>query len=252
MIKSQRLDLILKLISEKKHISVNELSSTLGYAKSTIRADLNSLAEAGKIIRTHGGASLSNNENSSSTLFESRIKTCVAEKKEIATKAISIIKNDECIILDASSTCYELAKLIAKSSLRITVLTNGYLIADTLKSNKNISTVIIGGLLSNDSYWVEGTMGAFILDNFNITKAFISSRAINENGLDDFNIYAVQLKKVFIEKSNEIYALIDNTKFNKNSAANICNLKEIDYLITDSKLNKNIKKDYEKLGVEIL
>lgn len=107
-------------------------------------------------------------------------------------------------------------------------------------------------MLSSDSYWVEGTMGAFILNNFNITKTFISSRVINENGLDDFNIYSVQLKKVFIEKSNEIYALIDNTKFNKNSAANICNLSEIDYLITDSKLSNSVKKDYEKLGVEIL
>lgn len=136
--------------------------------------------------------------------------------------------------------------------LRLTILTNGIKVAEVLKDNPNISVVLIGGILSKNSYAIEGDFGVDILDKFNINKAFISSHYINqENGFTDFNIYEVQLKQKFVEKSDKVYALIDSNKFGKKSASTICNISCVDLLITDNALSNEIKEKYSLSGLII-
>lgn len=253
MIQSGRRDQILEIVNKEKNISVKQLSSKLGFAESTIRSDLNLLDKQGLIKRIHGGAaSTEKNDDFDYRRFENRLNTEHEEKKEIAQKAIEYIDNDEVLILDASTTCYELAKLLANTTLRLTLLTNGIKIAEVLKNNPNISIVLIGGILARNSYAIEGDFGVDILDKFNIHKTFISAHSISlENGMTDFNVYEVQLKQKFIEKSDKIFALIDSSKFDKKSASTICDISSIDLLITDKGLREDIKEKYEAHGLEI-
>ncbi len=253
MIQSGRRDQILEIVNKEKNISVKQLSSKLGFAESTIRSDLNLLDKKGLIKRIHGGAaSIEKKDDFDYKKFENRLNTEREEKKDIAHKAIEYIDNDEVLILDASTTCYELAKLLANTTLRLTILTNGIKVAEVLKNNPNISIVLIGGILARNSYAIEGDFGVDILDKFNIHKTFISAHSINlENGMTDFNVYEVQLKQKFIEKSDKIFALIDNSKFDKKSASTICDLSCIDLLITDKGLDEDIKEKYEAHGLEI-
>ena len=52
---SQRQNEILRILKEKKYLSVEELSSALSVSKVTIRSDLTALEEKGAVTRTHGG-----------------------------------------------------------------------------------------------------------------------------------------------------------------------------------------------------
>ncbi len=253
MIQSERRDKILEIVNKEKNISVKQLSSKLGFAESTIRSDLNYLDQKGFVKRIHGGAaSTEKNDTFDYKKFENRLNTAREEKIEIANKAINYINNNECLILDASTTCYELAKLLSTTDFRLTILTNGIKVAEVLKDNPNISVVLIGGVLAKNSYAIEGDFGVDILDKFNIHKTFLSSHCIDlENGITDFNIYEVQLKQKFIEKSDKVYALIDSNKFDKKSASTICDTSCIDLLITDSLLDDEVKERYEKNGLKI-
>lgn len=253
MIQSGRRDKIIEIINKEKNISVKQLSEKLGFAESTIRSDLNILDKQGLIKRIHGGAaSTEKTDEFDFKKFENRLNTEREEKIKIAHKAIKYINNDEVLILDASTTCYELAQLLANTDFRLTILTNGIKVAEVLKNNPNISSILIGGTLARNSYAIEGNFGVEILDKFNIHKTFISAHAINpENGMTDFNVYEVQLKQKFIEKSDQIYALIDSTKFDRKSASTICSLSNIDLLITDDGLSQEIKERYEAQGLNV-
>ena len=56
MLTEQRYEIILKLLSERRSITVTELKKFLNASESTIRRDLNALDEQGKLTKVFGGA----------------------------------------------------------------------------------------------------------------------------------------------------------------------------------------------------
>lgn len=253
MIKKKRLDLIKKIVNDKKNVSVKYLSQSLGHAESTIRSDLNDLNKSGDIKRIHGGATSVDNVNESKFIFfENRLSEEIDEKKLIASKAIKFIENDQSIAIDGSTTCYELAKLIAKSKLRLTVITNGLMVAEAVNNNPMITTILIGGMLSNETFTTEGSFNSELLNEVNINTFFFSSRGIDTNSLTDFNIYEVRLKNQILNKSKKNIALIDNSKFGTTSTSTICQTKDVDIIISDDKLNNKIRERFDYENIKIL
>ena len=113
---------ILELLNQNREVTIEELCAKLFVSAPTIRRDLKSLAETGKIIRTHGGAYLTGLPWES-TPQELREKEYVTEKEIIASKCLDLIKDGDTVMIDASSTGLQLLKLLgAKNS--IIVVTN--------------------------------------------------------------------------------------------------------------------------------
>lgn len=253
MIKKERLELIKEIVNKENNVSVKYISDYLGHAESTIRSDLNDLDKSGEIRRIHGGASrLNESSDSKFMFFENRLSEGINEKKHIAAKAMKYIENDQSIALDGSTTCYELAKLIAKSNLRLTVITNGLMVAEAINNNPMITTILIGGMLSNETFTTEGSFSYELLNKVNINTFFFSSRGIDEQSLTDFNIYEVGLKKRIIEKAAKTIVLADNSKFGATSTSTICDTKDIDLIISDDKLSQSIKEKFTNKNLNIL
>lgn len=59
MYTNQRREKILALLQERGSVSVNDLTELLSVSKATIRSDLNYLSDNNMLIRTHGGATRS-------------------------------------------------------------------------------------------------------------------------------------------------------------------------------------------------
>lgn len=125
-----------------------------------------------------------------------------------------MIEDEDCICLDASSTCYELAKLLFYSDKKITVLTSGLRTANLLKESDRLTVIIIGGIVKAKSNAVEGNLSSSLIQTFNIRYFFTSSYAISINeGLSDFSLNEANLKNELIRSSLKTIALIDHTKF---------------------------------------
>ncbi|MFK4568212.1 DeoR/GlpR family DNA-binding transcription regulator [Enterococcus sp. UD-01] len=248
MYTDQRREKILTLLQEQESVSVNGLTEILGVSRATIRSDLNYLSKNNLLIRTHGGA-IRSKEDETLKLdknYDIRKQKNIDKKMEIAKKALPLIHSGECIILDASSTCYELAKLIDKSDLKLTILTNGIRTASLLKENYNLTVILIGGVVKGSSNAVEGILGIEILKKLNIDTLFTSAYAISASeGLSDFNLYEVELKKRMVEIAPQTVALIDSTKFEKKSIATFAQLNQLESLITDDQLLDEMKKHYK-------
>ena len=63
MFKTERMDLILEILHEKKHATIDYLSKHVFASNVTIRRDLKKMEDLGLVIRSYGGVTLMDTEN---------------------------------------------------------------------------------------------------------------------------------------------------------------------------------------------
>ncbi|UOF90420.1 DeoR/GlpR family DNA-binding transcription regulator [Fodinisporobacter ferrooxydans] len=234
----ERRALIIKELSENLRASVADLSKKLNVTEATIRSDLKYLENKNLIRRTHGGAIILEDMNELS--FSNRRSQYTEEKQKIAVIAMDYIEDHDFLLLDASSTCLELAKLLKNSDFNLTVMTNGLFAAQELVESPSINVILIGGVLRNTNS-IEGLMGSSMLDQVFPGKFFFSARALTKNGdLMDFDLYEVELKNLMFQKSTNRYCLLDHSKFDSSSVGRFGTLHETNILLTD----KNVPNEF--------
>jgi DeoR/GlpR family transcriptional regulator of sugar metabolism len=249
---TERRQLILTILKEKKRVTVKDLARDVNVSEATLRTDLNILEEEGLLTRTHGGAVL-NEEFPAKKSFSEREKKNRDSKLAIAKKAVDFISHKECILLDASTTTLELAKLLRESNKHITVVTNGLSQALELKENPSINVILIGGIARMGSMAIEGLLGKSVLEKINIDTMFTSASGFTvEEGLTDFNVYEVELKKIMVEKANKIIALLDSSKIGTSSIATFATCEQIDTIITDKNLPNELINQLKDYNITIL
>ena len=94
------------------------------------------------------------------------------KKKVIAAKAFKLIKNNETIFLDVSTTNIELARLIASSGMHVVVVSNMIDILQILAANPSITAIGTGGTMYRS---VNGFMGAAaieVIKQYSFDRAF--------------------------------------------------------------------------------
>ncbi|NBJ71486.1 MULTISPECIES: DeoR/GlpR family DNA-binding transcription regulator [Clostridia] len=251
MFVTERRDKIINLLQEKKRVTVKELASEIGVSEATLRSDLNTMETEGLLLRTHGGAIL-NDETENDTSFNVRQKKNKHEKMKIANRALEMIEEKQCILLDASSTAFELAQLIKETNLRLTVVTTGLQTAMELKENPDITVILVGGVVTSKSTSIEGTLGIDILDSVNIDIMFTSANGFTlKKGLEDFNLYEVQLKREIVKRSAKVVALVDSSKIGTSSSAVFATFEQIDKVITDKPISHEIRNQLSLKNIEI-
>lgn len=87
----------------------------------------------------------------------------------------------------------------------------------------------------------------------NILKSFIGAGGITiENGVSDFNMEEAVTRKAIVERSKEVFVAADSSKFGRNVSINIVPLNKIDYIITDSYLDKSMLNSFKKIKTKII
>ncbi|WP_409300291.1 DeoR/GlpR family DNA-binding transcription regulator [Peribacillus sp. SCS-155] len=249
---TERRQKILDLLHDKQRITVKELSEKLHVSEATLRTDLNVMEEEGLLVRTHGGAMI-DDKNRAENTFSEREKKNRSEKKKIGRKAMEFIHNGQCILLDASSTCLELAYLLKHTSMRLTVVTNGVTTAMELRENPNLTVILLGGILRNSSVALEGLLGSEILKQIHVDTMFSSAKGFTlEEGLTDFNVYEVELKKFLVNSSSRLIALLDHTKIGRSSIASFASTDKVDTIITDEFASESYIKEIERQQINLI
>lgn len=249
----ERREHIHQLLTERKRITVKQLSEELDVSEVTLRTDLKEMEKAGLLTRTHGGA-IMNEPTTATGSFKKRSQTNLKEKKIIAQRALALIEDKSCILLDASTTALELAKEMKKLNMKLTIMTNGMSSAIELKENPYFNVILIGGILRPGSMALEGSVGIQTMDMLNsIDLLFTSSSGFSvESGLTDFNFYETDLKKNMVSRAKHVVALIDHSKFNTNSISSFARLSDIDTLITDHAVETEIAKQITAHDVRLI
>ncbi|MEH7222800.1 DeoR/GlpR family DNA-binding transcription regulator [Bacillus sp. JJ1566] len=250
---TERRQLILNILEEKKRVTVKDLARDVNVSEATLRTDLNVLEDEGLLTRTHGGAVLNEDLTSPKVSFSEREKKNPDSKNIIAQKAINLINQKDCILLDASTTALALARLIRQSTLNITVVTNGISAAIELKENPGVNVILVGGMARMGSMALEGLLGTNVLNKINIDTMFTSARGFSiEEGLTDFNVYEVELKKVMAGKADKIVALLDHSKIGTSSIATFATCDQLDTIICEKELDVSFLKELAKQNIKVI
>ena len=93
MLAEERMAIILEIINEQKAVKLSQLCEMLDASISTVRRDINSLADMGKIVKVHGGAMvLDDNFSFIEHNVEEKLALFTEEKIAIAKYAASLIE----------------------------------------------------------------------------------------------------------------------------------------------------------------
>ncbi|MEK5077997.1 DeoR/GlpR family DNA-binding transcription regulator [Solibacillus sp. FSL W7-1436] len=248
----ERQQIILEKLDEQNSITIKELTALLNVSEATLRSDLRKLEEKKLLMRTHGGA-MAVDHNIPDTSFSARQSKNKSEKVKIARAAFKKIKNNQCIMLDASSTALELAILLKETNLRLTVVTSGLKVAIELTDLPNITVIILGGIVKQGSYSIEGTLCKEILNTIHVDHLFVSANGFSiESGFTDFNVYEVELKKLMVQASKEVTMLLDYSKIDKSSIAAFAQIQEINTFITDRSLPSKYVDFFKQNDVQLM
>ncbi|RHW35769.1 DeoR/GlpR transcriptional regulator [Neobacillus notoginsengisoli] len=223
---------IVSILEESDYAEVSQLSTQFRVSEMTIRRDLEFLEKAGDVIRVYGGVKLKTKRVHEASI-EKRLNTNKAEKMAIAREASKLIEDGDVIAFDASTTAYEVSKLI-KTKKKLTVVTNNISIAIELSDAEDVTVILLGGFLRGKSLSLVGASLRKYLQSIFIDKAFISSKALNfTEGLTDATIDEGEAKQALIGKSSQVIVLVDHTKLGKLAFFEVCKKDKIDKIITD-------------------
>ena len=229
----ERRQSLLDLLRKQPGLRVPEIGRALNVSDGTVRNDLNALEVEGRLKRVHGGAVLNEQEQFQNNSFMRRYHQNVAAKLAIAREAALLVEDGNSILLDASSTSYYLARVLAGRN-KLRVMTNGFEVARELAQNTSNTVILIGGVVNNDSSSVTGLLSEQIIADMHIEKAFFSCSGFSvERGMTEVHFEEAQLKRKAIESSKEVFALVDSSKFGKEDLTPFARPLQITHMFTD-------------------
>ena len=246
----ERLDQILALVQERERISVAELSERFGVSAVTIRNDLTLLEQQGLLVRTYGGA-MASPTSGPEPAFAFRQKLHVAQKERIGRAAAELVHDGDAIALDASTTAWQVARHL-KDRRELTVVTNGLFIALEFLDSPDVTVVMPGGTLRTASSSLVGDLGARLLEDYHLQKGFFGARGLTlEEGLTDVNQYEVELKRRMVERSKEVIAIVDASKWGQVAFASFAFLDQVDRIIADAAVPAELVAALRKRGIKV-
>jgi DeoR/GlpR family transcriptional regulator of sugar metabolism len=222
---------ILAYLNEYETITVKEICKKFYVSEATARRDLTALEKQGAVRRVFGGATLIYGSDRQIPLFV-REREDAQEKMRICKKASEFVHDGSVIFIDGSSTAQFMLNELGRFKDLI-VITNGLRIAEKL-GQLHIKVYSTGGLLMENSAVLIGDDAERFVENFNADVCFLSCKGVSDSGkLTDTSYFETQLRKRFLKNSKTKVMLITKHKFGKEYIHTLCNVDDVDHIITD-------------------
>ena len=255
----QRLNQMLELISDRGNVSIAELSGELGVSTATARRDLNTLAEQRLVTRTHGGASALG--SGYELPLQYKIARQADAKLAIARAVESLVEPGATVGMNGGTTVTEAARALGRSErLRsvggepgVTIVTNALNIAFESSVRENIKIVVTGGVPRRQSYELIGPLVAASIRGFSLDIAVLGVDGLTaEFGATTIHEGEADASRHIASVARRVIVAADETKIGRSTFARICELDEVDTLVTDAPLAPRVAAQFDKAGVEVV
>lgn len=251
---------ILQQLNKNDCVKIEQLAKDFNVSNMTIYRDILQLEKSGDALRVYGGVKAANKSTqapedegiSQSTIpvvlkpycdstIEERFYREIEAKRAIAKAAAGYVKDGDVIAIDPSTTALHMCSYLLNR--KITVVTTSMSVALQFTSSKFADVIMCGGTVRKSALSIVGLMLPSVLKQVRINKCFLSSHGFTfDHGLTDMTMEESDAKKQLIDRSNEVYVLLDHTKINKYAPFVVCDAEEMGHIITDSATQKIKKK----------
>ena len=254
IMKTDRINQIHELVEKYGRISYEELHSLMpAVSEMTLRRDVAFLEEQGVLVRIPSGAvSMEEIQKKNEEQFVKRVGRNVLEKKEIAEKAISVIKHKSCIFIDGGSTTSYFAKELPNDSYY--VVTNALNVAIEVLKNSLPTVALLGGDVTRNNLITIGQSSLDFLSKINIEVAVMTATGFLP-ATGSFTCGSqpeVEIKSAVIKKASKVVMLLDSSKVNVNTPYTFADYGDVDCLVVDKNFPKDLKEEIKNKNVMII
>jgi len=249
MIKEERLNLILSILSKDQRVLLPELSKELKVSEDTIRRDIKSLSERGLLKAVRGGAVP---HSPVPRHYRAREHYDQDSKDLIAAKALQFLANGQVVLFDGGTSTLAVAASIPPD-LRITIITNSFPIANALEDHPLSEVIFAGGRLDKDTFTTMGQDTTKTFQSIRADICFFGICSIHPTlGVTTKNYEEAQLKAQMVAMAKQTIALATTQKINTADPYYICPVEDIDTIITNSSPDHTALTSFKNLGVTVL
>jgi DeoR family transcriptional regulator, aga operon transcriptional repressor len=250
----ERLSALLELLAERESVSVEVTARELYVSPATVRRDMDHLAQQHMLVRTHGGAAVSN--AASTPLLQYKTGRHADRNQRIAAAAARLVRPGMVVGLNGGTTTTEAARAIATretEGVGVTVVTNALNIAAELVVRSHIRVVVTGGVARPQSYELLGDLAGRVLDELSIDLMLLGVDALDpDRGAAAHHEGEASTNRMMTDRAHRVVVLADSSKLLKSAFARICRTSRIDTLITDTSADDAAVKSFQGRGVSVV
>jgi len=234
---------ILKLVQQQGLVLISDLKKRYpDVSLMTIHRDLDKLQEQGHLIKVSHKTEL---------IYEERSNENIAAKKDIATKALTLIETNSCIFLDSGTTILEIVKQLP--DINITIFTTAPHIALALRHLVKPTINLCGGNLNRQTLSLSGYNTLKMLDDINIDLAIIGVSGCSVDvGFTCGQESEMLVKQKAMEKAKTKVAVFDSSKLDKLLPFTFATVTDFNYLISDSTLPETFVSSVQDYVIKLL
>lgn len=211
MLTEERYSAILRLLEEKKAVTVTELTRLLDASESTVRRDLVGLHQAGKLNKVHGGATaVADRRGAEEAEVELKYALYTEEKRKIAAHAARLVGDNDFVYIDAGTTTEMLADFL--NNRRAVYVTNGIRLAMRL-AKAGFPVHILSGRVKTKTEAVIGAEAIELLKKYHFTLGFFGTNGISlREGYTTPDVEEAMVKREALSRCGRGYILADPSK----------------------------------------
>lgn len=258
MKREERLNAILELLSQHGKVEVDEIVHRLEVSPATARRDLDSLAEASLLSRTHGGA-ISNTVAYDLPVRYQKEEAAV-QKHAIAALAAAMVTQDMVVGLSGGTTSSAIATqlgmrrdLVNESGrTTFTVVTNAVNIAAMLAVRTHVKVMVTGGVLNPRSYELVGPFAEQSLEKVTLDVAFVGINGLEAQiGPTVSDELEASINDLMIRRARRSYLVCDSTKIGHSAFASLTT-STFSALITDDQITEEQRRELVEAGIPVI
>jgi DeoR/GlpR family transcriptional regulator of sugar metabolism len=230
-------------------VTVNDLAQRFGVSTVTVRKDLDGFERRGLLRRIRGGAV--GVGNSDEGAWSMRVRHSQDTKQAIARAVAPLVRHGDVIAIDASTTCYYLAReLVDRRNL--VVITNGLRSARLFMEESTAMVVLPGGVLRRSAESMVGPIGDLLSGRGRISKGFFGLVGLSpELGLMEVAVDEAQTKAFMAGVCGEVYGLFDSSKAGRFAVHPFVAPDAVHALYTDESIGQDVVAAWARVGVPV-
>lgn len=251
MFAQERQEKIYDMIQKSGAVTTALLMKTFDVSIETVRRDLLSMENQGRLTRVHGGA-VAKSDMKTYLDLNRRNKEHESYKDELSQKAAELVENGDIIAIDSGSTAISFAEALKDRFTNLTVVTHCLDVFKILCNHKEFKLILCGGHFLKRENAFYGELAMDTINRLHVRKAFIFPSAVSlEGGICDFQEELFQIQSRLIKRADEVFILADSSKFEKRALLKLDDMKKEYTYVTDSNLSFELSKLYMENDIKI-
>lgn len=224
---------LLEEVRTRGAVSVERLAQRLDVTMQTVRRDVQRLADAGLLLRFHGGVSLPR-EPARVGAWKERQAMRADAKARIARSVAAAIPAGATLMLGVGTTVEAVAReLLHKPGL--TVVTHNLHVASLFSEHGDCKVHVAGGVLRARDSALEGESAVAFLAQFKVDIAIHTTLGIDPDGtLRDRDQREGPATLAMMAQARESWLVADASKFNHTALAKVCHLQDMKRVFTEA------------------